>query len=296
MNKFIKIIKSWYYEQKYKKTIDLLYLLLEPNDDDIIKGINEASLNDLNQDIDKYIKLANPNYDYNSTDPNVKMVATVLGSALRNSSDKVIFALLDKKVDIHHFNAYNQIFKRRENKNPKEESLIAITQKFLDLGLNLNWFNISTIASNHDRHIQLNHENYLTCAIKASTNYIGDGSYAVDSFKLKHLKFLIEKGLEKQENDGNLIYLGVCLANVEIIDVILSLKGVDSEYIQKGLNQCIESNKEPEHLQYKSVILRKNKEAIDYIQVYLEKLQLENGLSEVLTPENELKITKKLKI
>lgn len=290
MNKFLNIIKSWYYERKYKKTIDLLFLLLEPNDDEkIINAINEASLEDLNQDIDSFFRLKNPNYDYSSTAPQVKIVATVLGTAMRMSSDKVIFALLDKKVDIHHFNPYNQIFKRRENKEPEDENLIGITQRFLDAGLDINWSDVSTICSPHDRRIQLNHENYLASAIKASSIYRGDGSYATDSFRLKHLKFLIEKGLKVQDDNGDLIYLAVCLANPEIIDVILSLDKVDINYIKKGIDQCIENNKEAEHLQYKSVILRKNKEAIDYIQTYLEKLQLESSVK----IENEVKINKK---
>lgn len=182
MKNILKNIKLTYYGLKYGKTLDLMNMLVSEDDDEkILKQISQTNIKELNQDIDKYVKLTNPKYDYNSPGLHVKAQATVLAAAMRNNSAQVILALLDREVNVHHFNPYYQLLKRKIRRKVKEtgeiyddckdEKLIEITQKCLTLGLDLNWVGeIKKDSKNtiNQERILCTQDNYAQAAIDSS--------------------------------------------------------------------------------------------------------------------------------
>jgi hypothetical protein len=281
-------IKILYYRLKYKNTLNLISLLIDkPDDEKVIAKINQTNLKDLNQDVTQFVQLRNPDYHYH--DPNKKVQATVLATAMKNSSPYIILALLEKGVDIHHLNPYYQIFKRKHITRVKEnevqfedEKLIEITQKFIDKGLDLTKPFSIKINNNKYENIRslAKEDNYLLAAIHACPIYMGGNDYKLNPARFKHLKYLVANGLSIQDDKGEAINLAIRFNNKELLDYLLNLDIVKTQYIQKAIANCaselvmelsmINNNYSP--------ILEKNKEMLKYTQIYLEKLNLESNL------------------
>lgn len=284
MNKFFSLLKSSYYKIKYGKTLALIDIIrFEENENHIIKEIQKASLSVLNQEVDSFIKAQKPNFDYETRSP--EAAPTVLAVAFRNSSEKVINALLEKNVDIFNYNPFYYLFFRRYEFEEGGKSLIRITEKMLEKGLDINWHILEELGTEKNQAKIVKKKNFIDVAIKACNTTLDEKGHEKSNSYYELLSFLIEKGLKKQDSEGELILTAIKAAstfapltkainlpltqqNQKLIDSILSLEGIDEEYIKKGLKKCKIENDNTFNLRY-------NQEAIEYVVKYLEKSKLE---------------------
>ena len=285
---FSKLIKKNLLTLKYLSTISLIDdIVCSISNEKLIKKINKASLKTLNQDISMWYNYQFSFYHYkNSHSP-----STVLEAILANSNEEVLKAFLDKNttLDINYHNPLSKIFQRSiVRNNIKLRNIFIMTQMLLDKGLNLNWFEDNEDYSVYNSKIN----NYLNEAIMASVNYIDIGQYEINHQFLKLFYMLIDKGLKKQESVGQLIQTAILIGNNELTNIILNLKEIDDEYIKKGLAKSLHYMNTNETAIIQPIIA-KNKASMDFINMYMEKKNLEKLTT---SAENDKIISKKHKL
>jgi hypothetical protein len=277
-------------------------------DSEIIKIIKNTSKKVINHDIQKYHTINHPNLNY--LDPFMNIYSSVLAQVMYRKSEEVIHAVLDLTDKIDDFLAFYKLLTHQIYHPRPLDKMMAITNRCIDLGLDLNATNPVKFF-NHDSSIPQPYyyqANYLKEAVKGcvkkepilrfihNTNQTietGEIKYVINPESVEFLKFLVSKGLKKQEHDGELIDVAITQANKELIHVVCSLEGVDIEYIDKGINSWHKINSKPNvGVDYKNTFeYQQSVKIIDYIKPCFESIKMSHSL---VTSKNLIKIRQKI--
>jgi hypothetical protein len=299
--------------KNYKKTRDLMTLISSSehysNRDEVdkmlIEEINKTDNETLEQDISSYLKITDPNFGYINL-PHT-LYPNILSQVLHTQSEKVIHALLDKDLENESFYPFYYLLKRANTMNLS--SVIEITQKFVESGLDINASQdakkiiYGPLGDPSTSHIKMNYfSSLMTCCIEKKVITDEDEEFEDEKieFNLKDnatflLNYVIAQGFEAPEDKGELIKLAIDFENKELIDIVCSIKGIDSNYIEKGINLW---QKEYDSDSWQHSEEYDNSEIIDYIKKSFEKALLDKALKVKpwVKPQKVKEQKKKLKI
>jgi hypothetical protein len=302
------------FKTSIEKALDLKNVINDnKSDDEIIQAIKRSSKEIINQDLISYNNSRHPNLDYLS--PNMNVYSDILSKVMHTRSEKVIHAVLDKTDKLNDkFFAFYKLLTRRENNRLSFQSQINITNHCLDLGLNLNetkkikYFNYDNGANNPKADYYI--ANYLEEAFASCVKEepilrlihnttipieTGEVKNIIDSKRVEFFNFLLDRGLEKQEHNGELAEITIGLGSKELVEILCSLKGIDVEYIEKGIATWHKKNSQfnkgidpRETFEYKNSI-----KVINYLAPYFELLQINKNIqAQEIEPKNKSKVNK----
>jgi hypothetical protein len=224
----------------------------------LLKKIEKTSIQKLNASLLNYYKEMRID-DYKRDETSF----TVLEAILTSQNDIVLKAFLEKNkhININFHNPLIKLINRdslRENQTEEKRKItLKMANMLINAGLDINW---SEMDKNENSY------NYLNRILNKYGKYELSNKVNIN-YEL--LDLLLKNEILIQDKKGELIFDAITIGNEEIINKLLTIKNINIDYIEKGLNL---------YIKYKNYFLNEPNVEImgNYIARYIEVLTIKN--------------------